>query len=90
MVDGEEDPGVAGAFDDAAKGGDLLRRRRRQARLPEARDPDGREAGILQPLEGRAVVADGVVYRSNQKRGAIRAVASAAGKERGGEEERTK
>ena len=60
-----------------------------QARLPEARDPDRPEAGLLQLLEGRALVPDRVVYGSNQKRGAISVVASAAGKERGGEETRT-
>ena len=67
----------------------LLFGRRRQPGLPAARDPDRTEAGLLQLLEGRALVSDGVVYGSNQKRGAIRAVASAPAKERGGEEERT-
>ena len=89
MVDAEEDPRVAGALDDAAEDGDLLLRRRGQARLPEARDPDRAEAGLLQLLEGRALVPDRVVYGSNQKRGAIRIVASAAGNERGGDETRT-
>ena len=89
MVDAEEDPRLARALDDAAEDRDLLLRRRREARLPEARDPDRGEAGLLQLLEGRALVPDCVVYGSNQKRGAITVVASAAGKERGGEEERT-
>jgi hypothetical protein len=89
VVDAEEDPGVAGALDDAAEDGDLLLRRRREARLPEARDPDRRIAGRLELLEGRALVPDCVVYGSNQKRGAITVAASAAGKERGGEEART-
>jgi hypothetical protein len=89
VVDAEEDPGVAGALDDAAEDGDLLLRRRREARLPEARDPDRRIAGRLELLEGRALVPDCVVYGSNQKRGAIAVAASAAGKERGGEEART-
>lgn len=89
MVDGEEDPRVARALDDAAQDRDLLLGRRRQARLPVARDPDGAETGVLQPAEGGALVPDGVVYGSNQKRGASTLVASAAGKGRGGEEERT-
>ena len=89
MVDAEEDPGVVRPLDDAAEDGDLLRRRRREAGLPEARDPDGGEARVLQLAEGRALVPDGVVYCSNQKRGAITVVAAAAGKERGGEEART-
>ena len=80
MVDTEEDARVAGALDDAAEDGDLLLGGCRQSGLPEARDPDRPEAGVLQLLEGRALVPDRVVYCSNQKRGAIRAVASAAGK----------
>ena len=90
MVDAEEDPRVAGALDDAAEDGDFLLRRGREARLPEARDPDRAEAGLLQLLEGRALVPRGVVYGSNQKRGAISVAASAAGQERGGEEARAK
>ena len=89
MVDAEEDPRLAGALDDAAEDGDLLLRRRGEPRLPEARDPDCPEAGLLQLLEGRALVPDRVVYGSNQKRGAIAAIASAGGKERGGDEART-
>jgi hypothetical protein len=90
VVDAEEDARVAGALDDVAEDGDLLLRRRREARLPEARDPDRSEAGVLQLAEGGAFVPDDVVYCSNQKRGAIRAAASASGKGRGGDETRTK
>ena len=89
MIDGEEDPRVAGALDDAPEDGDLLLRRSGQSRLPEARDPDGTEAGLLQLAEGGALVPDRVVYGSNQKRGAITVVATASGKESGGEEERS-
>ena len=89
MVDGEEDPRLAGALDDAADDGGLLRRRCGEPRLPETGDPDGAEPGFLQLPEGRALVPNGVVYGSNQERGAIRVVASAAGKERGGSEART-
>jgi hypothetical protein len=66
VVDREEDPGVACALDDAAQGGDLLRRRRIAAGMPEARDPDGAEAGVLELAERGPVVADPVVYGSNQ------------------------
>ena len=89
MVDAEEDPSVAGALDDPAEDGDFFLGRCGEPRLPEARDPDRPEAGLLQLLEGRPLVPDCVVYGSNQKRGAIAVVASAAGKERGGEEART-
>ena len=89
MVDAEEDPRVTRSLDDAAQDRDLLLRRCRQARLPVARDPDGAEAGVLQLAEGGALVPDGVVYGSNQKRGGSAFAASAAGKGRGGEEART-
>ena len=57
--------------------------------MPEARDPDGAEAGVLELAESRPVVPDPVVYGSNQKRGARTVVATAPGKKRGGEETRT-
>jgi hypothetical protein len=66
VVDAEEDTRVAGALDDAAEDVDLRLRRRVQPRLPEARDPDGLEAGVLQLLQRRPLVPDDVVYRSNQ------------------------
>ena len=66
MVDAEEDARVAGALDDAAENVDLRLWRRVQPRLPDARDPDGLEAGVLQLLQRRPLVPDDVVYRSNQ------------------------
>jgi hypothetical protein len=89
VVDGEEDARVARALDDAAERGRLLLGRSFRSGLPEARDPDGAEAGVLELSERLGVVPNAVVYGSNQKRGASTVVATAAGKGRGGEETRT-
>lgn len=86
MVDAEEDPRFAGALDDAPERGNLLRRRRRQAGLPEARDPDRAEAGFLELVERRPWMANGVVDCADEE-GLV--VAAATGERQRGEGERT-
>ena len=66
MVDAEEDARLVGAVDDSAESGDLLLRRLDDTWLPEARDPDGAEAGVVKLVQGGRVVPDAVVYCSNQ------------------------
>jgi hypothetical protein len=46
----------------------LLAGRRRQPRLPEARDADGAEAGLLELEERRIGMANGVVDRADEER----------------------
>ena len=87
MVDAEEDPRFAGALDDAPERGDLLWLRCREPGLPEARDPDRPEAGILELLECRPGVADPVVDRADEE-GLVLVAAAAAERQRG-EAERT-
>lgn len=79
MVDGEEDPEVVCARRHPAQHLELGGVRRREPGLPEARDPDTAEAGVLELPEGGAFLPDAVVYGSNQKRGAI--ITAASGEE---------
>ena len=67
VVDAEEDPRLAGPRGDVPQHGELLGGRRRQPRLPEARDPDGAEAGLLELVERRA--RDGGRRRRPRRRG---------------------
>ena len=84
MVDAEEDPSVTCALDDTAERSDLLWRRRREAGLPEAGDPDGAEAGVLELLKRRPGVPDRVVDRADEK-GLVGAAATGEGQCREGE-----
>ena len=88
MVDAEEDARVARALDDTLERGDLVRRGRRETGLPEAGDPDRAEAGVLELLEGRPGVPDGVVDCADEE-GLFAAAAAAAGEDQCPEEERT-
>jgi len=84
VVDAEEDPRFTDALDDAPERGDLLWRRRRQPGLPEARDPDRPEADLLELLERRPLVADGIVDGADEER-LIVAAATGEGQRREGE-----
>jgi len=86
VVDAEEDPRLTRALDDTPERGDLLWRRRREPRLPEARDPNRTEPRLLQLLERRPLVADGIVDGTDEER---LVVAAAAGERQRREGERT-
>jgi len=86
LVDAEEDPCLARALDDTPERGDLLRHRRRETGLPEARDPNRPEPRLLQLRQRGPLVADGVVDGADEER---LVVAAAAGERQRGERERT-
>ncbi len=79
MVDAQEDARLARPLDDPPERVDLLGRRCREPRLPEARDPDGTEAGLFELAERRTGMADGVVDRADEERRVLASAAPAAG-----------
>ena len=81
MVDAEEDPRFTGALDDTPERGDLLWLRCREAGLPETRDPDGAEAGLLELAERGAGVPDCVVDRADEE-GLVLAAATSGERQR--------
>ena len=86
MVEAEEDPRFTRALDDTPESGDLVRRRRRKTGLPEARDPNRTEPRLLQLVERRPLVADGIVDGADEER---LVVAAAPGERQRREGERT-
>jgi hypothetical protein len=86
VIDAEEDPRVVGARRHVPQHGELAGGWLREAGLPEARDPNRPEAGILQLLERRARVPDRIVDGADEE-GLV--VAAAASEDQRGERERT-